>query len=88
MAESVTACLGLSDLVAITVEVEFAASWKPLVKSNKIAMATVRTVTSKTTVIGDRWPSASAITNVAHQFDQAADLRPCMTGRAALRILF
>ena len=39
---------GVSDLVAMTVEVALAASWKPFVKSNTIAMAIVTTVASST----------------------------------------
>ena len=49
-AERMTAVFGLSDRVAITVEVALAASWKPLVKSNSTAsmqvMATAKRMTS------------------------------------------
>jgi hypothetical protein len=40
-AETITAVLGFKDLVAMTVEVAFAASWKPFEKSNIKARAIV-----------------------------------------------
>ncbi len=48
-AANTTACPGLSTPVDTTVAIEFAASWKPFMKSNAMASATSTTTTQRAT---------------------------------------
>src|SRR5690606_33632692 len=92
LAASATACIGVSTLVATTVAMELAVSWKPLMYSNTRATSTTTSTSNRAVVMGSGVLQDDVVDHVAGVAAAVdgllEDLEQVLEDQVAHRILF